>query len=522
MKPISELQQIKGDAYEYYNTSSQQDSLFEKIFLVDEIMDEIKSPDKYFVIGEKGSGKTAYAVYLSNHPSADLKSKIKLVENTVYDKFVTMKQNKSLDMSTYKDIWVNMIYLVLCEEIRDLIQNNPLKYRHYMSLTKAIEKFYSNAFKPEFINALEFVDKSNASVNTMIENGVFSLAGNAEEEFTQKYVEQSYQLSLMKLKDGFEKALQPLNMRNKFILFIDGIDARPTHISNKEYIDCLKGLVNAVITLNCSFLKGLGIKIALLIRPDILYSMSIHNMNQKIRDNAVLLKWVTTYKNYRESKLFTIADSYLAKQQDIPYECGVCWDSYFPYKVRNKYNKRLGRHLSDDSFVGLLRYSLYKPRDILTMLNEFVSVGTGVSFKYRDFNNIIANYSEYLKGELKDYMLIYMSEEDYSNFYNFFDLFDNVKFSYDEFVKIHKKFIESLKDLNRAIPYKMETPAETLQLLYDSNIICCEEQVYKFGKLRNIMSWSYKERNYANIQPEVKRKGTYRFHSAYARAFKIL
>ena len=77
-------------------------------------------------------------------------------------------------------------------------------------------------------------------------------------------------------------------------------------------------------------------------------------MNQKIRDNAVLLKWVTTYKNYRESKLFTIADSYLAKQQDIPYECGVCWDSYFPYKVRNKYNKRLGRHLSDDSFVGLL------------------------------------------------------------------------------------------------------------------------------------------------------------------------
>lgn len=522
MKPISELQQIKGDAYEYYNTSSQLDNLFEKIFLVDEIMDEIKSPDKYFIIGEKGSGKTAYAVYLSNHPSADLKSKIKLVENTVYDKFVTMKQNKSLDMSTYKDVWINMIYLILCEEIRNLIQSNPLKYRHYMSLTKAIEKFYSSAFKPEFINALEFVDKSNASVNTMIENGVFSLGGNAEEEFTQKYVEQSYQLSLMKLKDGFEKALQPLNIHNKFILFIDGIDARPAHISNKEYIDCLKGLVNAVITLNSSFLKGLGIKIALLIRPDILYNMSIHNMNQKIRDNSVLLRWVTTYKNYRESKLFTIADNYLSKQQDKPYERGVCWNSYFPYKIRNKYNKRLGRHLSDDSFVGLLRYSLYKPRDILTMLNEFVSVGTGVSFKYGDFNNIISNYSEYLKGELKDYMLIYMSEEDYSNFYNFFELFNNVKFSYDEFVEIHRKFLKSLKELNREIPYKMETPAETLQLLYDSNIICYEEQVYKFGKSLNIMSWSYKERNYANIQPEVKRKGTYRFHSAYARAFKIL
>jgi hypothetical protein len=522
MKAINELQQIKGDAYEYYNSSMQQDNLFEKIFLVDEIMDEIKSPDKYFVIGEKGSGKTAYAVYLSRHPSTDLKSKIKMVENTVYDKFVTMKQNKSLDMSTYKDIWINMIYLVLCEEIRELIQNSPWKYKHYISLTQAIQTFYNKAFKPEFINALEFVDKSNISVNTMIEQGVFTAGGNVEEEFTQKYVEQSYQLSLMKLKDGFEKALQPLRMRNKFILFIDGIDARPTHISNKEYLDCLKGLVNAVITLNSSFLKGLGIKITLLIRPDILYSMSIHNMNQKIRDNSVLLRWVTTYKKYRESKLFTIADNYLSKQQDESYECGICWDTYFPYKIKNKYNKRLGRQFIDDSFVGILRYSLYKPRDILTMLNEFVSVGSGDSFKYSDFNNIIANYSEYLKGELKDYMLIYMSEDDYSNFYNFFDLFDNVQFTYDEFVKIHMKFLNSLKELKRSIPYKMETPAEALQLLYDTNIICSEERITKRGRTKNNMLWSYKERNYANIQPEVKRKGKYRFHSAYARAFKIL
>ena len=67
MKLISELQQIKGDAYEYYNTSSQQGSLFEKIFLVDEIMDEIKSSDKYFIIGEKGSGKTAYAAVSYTH-----------------------------------------------------------------------------------------------------------------------------------------------------------------------------------------------------------------------------------------------------------------------------------------------------------------------------------------------------------------------------------------------------------------------------------------------------------------------
>lgn len=517
MKQIEQLQSIKGDAYEYYNTSDTE-NLFEKIFLVDDIIEDIKSPNKYFIIGEKGSGKTAYSVYLSNHPSSSLCSKIKLVENTVYDKFVTMKNNKTLDMSTYKDIWLNVIYLILCEEIKKML--NPLNYKRYSALSRAIEKFYSNAFKPEFINALEFVDNSTASVNTMIESGVFSC--KAEKGVSQKYVEQTYQLSLMKLKDGFETALKSLKMPKNFILFIDGIDARPSNISNAEYIECLKGLVNATISLNTSFLKEMGIKIALLIRPDILYSMSIHNMNQKIRDNSVLLNWITSYKNYRNSKLFTIADNFFAKQQDTPYEKGVCWDSYFPYKIRNKYNERLGRYLIDDSFIGLLRYSLYKPRDILTMLNEFINIGSGSSFKYHDFLAIISNYSEYLKGELKDYMLIYMSENDYNNFYNFFDYFDKVKFSYADFIEIHKKFLKSLNELNRPIPYKMETPAEALQLLYDSNIICYEESVFKNGKLRNQMSWSYKERNYANIQPEVKRNSAYRFHSAYARAFKIL
>lgn len=514
MKKIQELQQIKGDAYEYYNDSNET-NLFDKIFLVDEIIDDIKSKGKYFIIGEKGSGKTAYSVYLSSHPTETLTSKIKLVENTVYDKFITMKKNKSLDMSTYKDIWLNIIYLVLCEEIKELLKKNPLKYIKYGALEKAITTFYSNAFKPEFINALEFVDKTNASINAMLKNGVFS--ASTETEITQTYVEQSYQLSLMKLQDGFERALSSVSMKNNFILFIDGIDARPSHITNNEYLECLKGLVNATISLNNSFLSKLGIKVVLLIRPDILYNMSIHNMNQKIRDNAVLLNWVTTYKNYRNSKLFTIADNYFSKQQNIKYERGKCWDAYFPYKIKNRY-----RYLEDEAFVGLLRYSLYKPRDILTMLNEFISIKEGVSFNYSDFKNIISNYSIYLKGELKDYMLIYMSESEYNGFYNFFEYFNKVKFTYEEFVEIHKKYIDSLKELNREVPYKMETPAEALQLLYDSNIICYEETVYKYGKEINQMSWSYKERNYANIQPEVKRRVSYRFHSAYARAFKIL
>ena len=65
MKKIQELQQVKGDAYDYYIAGNEDTDLFEKIFLVDDIVEEICKPDKYFLIGEKGSGKTAYSVYMS-------------------------------------------------------------------------------------------------------------------------------------------------------------------------------------------------------------------------------------------------------------------------------------------------------------------------------------------------------------------------------------------------------------------------------------------------------------------------
>ena len=41
MKKIQELQQVKGDAYDYYIAGNEDTDLFEKIFLVDDIVEKI-------------------------------------------------------------------------------------------------------------------------------------------------------------------------------------------------------------------------------------------------------------------------------------------------------------------------------------------------------------------------------------------------------------------------------------------------------------------------------------------------
>ena len=314
MKKIEELSKVKGDAFDYYTEGVNAD-LFEKIFIVDDVLDNIRREDTYFLIGEKGSGKTAYSVYISRQNDSPTDSSIVLVQNTFYQKFINMKKQRMLDLSEMKDVWITLLYLVLAERLKLLYSNTFIGGLKTKGLTKSIAEFYSNAFKPELVNAFEFIDNASASINEMIKAGVFSFGNEIENKQQKKYVEQSYQISLMKIRDGFEKAFDEFSLSKPYILFVDGVDARPSEIESSLYFDCISALANAVLEINTTVLAGKKIKIMPLMRPVVMYHLSIHNMNQKLRENSVLLTWQTSYKSYVRSKLFKIAEKHVISSQ---------------------------------------------------------------------------------------------------------------------------------------------------------------------------------------------------------------
>ena len=99
MKKIQELQQVKGDAYDYYIAGNEDTDLFEKIFLVDDIVEEICKPDKYFLIGEKGSGKTAFFLQILRIKRLKQCTVIKLIvalESATAEYAVWSASNKSI------------------------------------------------------------------------------------------------------------------------------------------------------------------------------------------------------------------------------------------------------------------------------------------------------------------------------------------------------------------------------------------------------------------------------------------
>ena len=99
----------------------------------------------------------------------------------------------------------------------------------------------------------------------------------------------------MYIEKKFKEALSKLKLKNDHILFIDGIDIRPPQILFDEYQECVKGLANAVWSLNNDIFPSIKgskgrIRIVLLIRPDIFESLGLQNQNTKIQDNSVFLQ----------------------------------------------------------------------------------------------------------------------------------------------------------------------------------------------------------------------------------------
>ena len=113
MKSILDLNLGFGDAENYKQRENKE--LFNEIFVRNKYLDELLMPSKYFLIGEKGTGKTAYSVYLSNNNYKETIAQIKYLRETDYQKFIALKQDKQLQLSDYAAIWKVIILLLLAK-----------------------------------------------------------------------------------------------------------------------------------------------------------------------------------------------------------------------------------------------------------------------------------------------------------------------------------------------------------------------------------------------------------------------
>lgn len=497
MKTIKELKLGFSDAQNYSQRKNKK--FFNDIFVKNTFLDSLLDDNIYFLIGEKGTGKTAYATYLSNNSYKNTRGLTTFINATDYEKFYTLKQQKGLCLSDYSSIWKVIILLLLSQFILENEKSiYPLNKSKLKAIQKAINEYYSKAFSPEVSQIMNIVDESEIFAKLLCK---YSEASGKQSQ-TIEFSETKIQHNLYYIEKMFSNALSSIKLKDDIVLFIDGIDIRPEKIKYEEYIECIKGLADAVWFLNTSTfanIKGSDglFRVVLLLRPDIYYSLSLQNAAAKLKDNAVYLDWTTTYENSENSILYDVANKILSNDQEFDPNIEDYFKVYFPWKKDDR-----------TAFMEFLKISLSRPRDIL-MIMQIIQENMNrnnsssmCSFKKEVYesNNFQNSYSEYFLSSLKDQLSFYYSNNEFDLLVEFFKKFDESTFSYQDFCTKFDEFGEYILNNENDIPEFMTNQNKLLQILYDSNII---------GAIENAESntvfyhFSYREREIYNIYPKV-------------------
>ena len=509
-KAINELNLGFSDAQNYLQRGNKQ--MLSSVFVKNSYLEDLLQPHIYYLLGEKGTGKTAYASYLSNSEYKGNKSLLKFINGTDYEKFYELRKSKQIDISGYVDIWKTIILLLIAKSITENDKVVALFNKSNIGdLISAIDEYYEKAFSPEIVNALKIVDKSDLAAKILSNH----IQAGANQETTTEFCEQRLQMNLYYICQQFSKSFEKLKLTKNIILFIDGIDVRPKQIPYNEYLDCIKGLSNACWSLNTELFANVRdskgqIKIVLLLRPDIFNALNMQNATNKLVDNSVFLEWRTTYKDYPSSNLFKMANKLLCYGQT---NINNIWYKYFDWELRSS---NPNERKFDTAFMDFLKISLSRPRDIQRILKiqqdimKRRDLGSETKFSYSiynsdEFQNL---YSEYFLGSLKDQLAFYYSEDDFNLFKKFFDYFSDPEFTFEKYKEKYQKYTDYILDNANDIPAFVEDPKLFLQLLYDSNVITAIENGGKY------FHFSYREKNSTNIAPEVPYDNSisYRFH----------
>src|SRR5690606_34124526 len=118
MKKIEDLNFGFNDAENYKRPENK--NMFDKFFYRTQEYQDLFKPSTSFLIGEKGTGKTAYATYIVNNVTYNTHGFLNFIRETDYQKFIKLKADNHLQLSDYQNVWKVLICLLLSDRIRNI------------------------------------------------------------------------------------------------------------------------------------------------------------------------------------------------------------------------------------------------------------------------------------------------------------------------------------------------------------------------------------------------------------------
>lgn len=412
---------------------------FEKYYCDNQgYVSEIQSPDKFLILGRKGTGKTLLTRYIKK---ISLDNPLQFVEiKSLRDFQFAEIQQFRIDNNTYSEYLPLMEWIILIHLSELIVRDNSIQNT---TLQDTLRKFLEINFNLK-INDEKVIEKTRKQE---LKGTVSILSGGVESEVTRgrgNYLEY--------LNDLRETVLELLSdSKCNYLVFYDELDDRFS--LSDLYKESIQSLIKAVAKLNNQFLEGLiNAKVILVMRTDVFFTLNSPNLNKYSLDNSVTLDWVGSNERYSPLLEMILLKMKNSIKKLIP--------EYETYDTDRIFNEFFSEHVDGTEMpTYLLDMGLRRPRDVIQML-IFVQKAYPVvgKFDYFGFRETKKQYSEYFLHEIQNEMSGHLTNEEINvSFsilrsvkkptFNFNSLFQKLEFY--PAIKDREHLIKLLKELFR-------------------------------------------------------------------------
>ncbi|HFI0144577.1 TPA: hypothetical protein ACGPBJ_001318 [Streptococcus suis] len=367
---------------------------FESIFFdLNGIFDQLNILDSptSLLIGRKGVGKSAYAARLGIVKGGRRSIMLKLSE-VPYREFTKISDNKgnSLGTQRYLQAW----YLMLLSSVVKKLNNDDVKSPEILQNLIELLEYLGITRTTDIIRDILTASKKEFKVKV----NAFELQVGSEGKDIRKFI------NLTDMTSYFLEEFIKLEIKVPVYVVIDGID--DILRIKKDTQEILSGLVRAVYSLNQRNYKRNAVKFILVIRDDIVKTINDPDMNKIIQDTGELLNWYSTKNSQVDNLIQLFNNRILATNKE--YSLSVkenqyyLWNYFFPFKIRGL-----------SSWDYFLEYTMYRPRDVVQFVNQFIKKYKNSTSVTREmFNDELRIFSQdYFYEEMRNELLGFLSEE---------------------------------------------------------------------------------------------------------------
>ena len=430
-----------------------------KYFYYIQEVNEIREGKKSFVIGRKGSGKTAIAQYLHEAVGPNTFSTKLSFKNFPFNILYALENNSEYAApNQYISMWKYLIYSCLC---RKMIENQAIDG----NVREKLSKLYGNS-SMDALNKLIGKWTSKAFGLEVLGSG-FSY----ERERVKK------DCTWIDILDILQQLTLDFCDSSKYFFLFDELDEDykefETKAEERKYMCMLTSLFKAVQDIKSSFAAaGKKIYPVVFLRSDI-YAQIKDSDKNKWREMSIDLEWNTTkIKNMVAHRLC------VAQKDSAEKDFVTAWNSIFSSAYVSMGHQQQRRM---DIFSYIERSTEMRPRDFVQYIKECVSIAKEKSeypISPKTVRSADDNFSEYLKGETIDELFPVLPEID--EVLGLLSTIRKQSFNFSTFESEYNSLVE------RGVIPKRDI-REVLLLLFDAGVIGNQpsmkgQTIFRFSK----------------------------------------